>query len=441
MSSLAREPDFYRSSFARLEESRRRGEPAWLRALRGEAMARFHELGFPTTKLEQWKFTSLAPLTRIAFRLPEPGAAGAGAIDPSPWDFPAAARMVFVNGAYRPELSFAESLPPGVRAGSLREALAEHPESLEPHLARLAPFRENALAALNTAFLEEGAFVQLPAGARVERPIHLLFLSAAPGAPTVSSPRNLILAGPGSEATIVETYAGAEGDVYFTNAVTEVAAGDGSVLRHAKIQAESANAFHVGSLCASQERDSVVRSLVASTGAALARNDVAVRFAAPGAECQLDGLFTGWGSQHVDNHTIIDHASPHCTSRELYKGILGGRARGVFHGKIVVRPDAQKTDAIQTNKNLLLSREALVDSTPALEIHADDVKCKHGSTIGQLDEGSLFYLRSRGIGEREARGILTYAFAAEVTGRIPVAPIRERLEALLRARVGEGEEA
>ena len=438
MTTAVREPELRATNLAWVEENPRASGPGWLRELRHEALSRFRELGFPTPKQEAWKYTNLAPLARIPFRHPEPDG-GPRPVDPAPWDLPASARIVFVNGVLRPDHGSTEGLPAGARVTSLRDALASRPEALEPHLARLAAFRDDPLTALNSAFLEEGALVELEAGVRVERPIHLLFLSAAAEHPTVSSPRNLILAGPGAEATVVETYAGPGGEISFTNAVTELSAGDGSVLRHVKLQQESAEAFHVGTLAASLGRDAVLRSFVASSGAALARNNVAVRFAAPGGECHLDGLFTGWGAQHADNHTLIDHAFPHCTSRELYKGILGGRARGVFHGRIVVRPDAQKTDAIQTNKNLLLSREALVDSTPALEIHADDVKCKHGSTIGQLDERSLFYLRSRGIGEREARGILTYAFAAEVTGRIPVAPVRERLEAMLRARFADGE--
>lgn len=443
MTSTTEERGLARSGFSpELLEEKRPGEPSWLRKIRRAAFSRFDELGFPSTRLEDWKYTNVAPLTRTPFRLAEdsvPVAAAALA----PFDFPAAARIVFVNGRYRPSLSSSEGLPDGARVLSLREVLAERPEWLEPHLARIASFEDRAFTALNTAMLEDGAFVHLPPGCRLAEPIHLLFFSAlsSAAAPIVSSPRNLVVADRGSEASVVETYAGAEGDLYFTNAVTEVAAGEGSVLRHYRFQRESEAALHVGSVNVSQGRDSVFRSLLVSLGSALARNETSVLFGEPGGECELNGLFAGRGSQHVDNHTVIDHASPHCVSRELYKGILDGSSRGVFYGKIIVRPGAQKTDALQTNKNVLLSREALVNSTPALEIHADDVKCKHGSTIGQLDAGALFYLRSRGIGEQEARGLLTYAFAADLLSRIPIPSVRAGLEEFLRGRLGQSREA
>jgi len=256
--------------------------------------------------------------------------------------------------------------------------------------------------------------------------------------PTVAHPRNLVIAGAGSQAAIVETFLGTAGEPYFTNAVTEIVLEDGAILDFSKLEREGDSAFHVATTAVSVGRNANFTSHSISLGGALARNDLNVRLDAEGADCTLNGLFLGNGRQLLDNHTLIDHARPHGTSRELYKGILDGKSRGIFHGKIIVRPDAQKTDAMQTNKNLLLSREALVNSEPALEIFADDVKCRHGSTIGQLDAAAMFYLRSRGIGEDEARNLLVYAFASDVASRIRVAPLRELVERQLGLRLSGG---
>jgi Fe-S cluster assembly protein SufD len=445
MEAVARPDDLYSASLARFEEKRFAGEPAWLSKIRREAIARFAALGFPGVKNEEWKYTNVGPIARVPFR---PANEQAGLeVGPHTGLLPGGegARIVFINGRPAPGLSKAAAGP--VVARSLREALREEPQLLEPHLARHASLEKNAFTALNTAFLEDGAFVRIPRGTIAREPVHLIFLSAADGGePAVSHPRNLILAEPNSQATIIETYIGSGalpegGGVYFTNAVTEVVCEEGAVLEHYKVQRESLSAFHVQTIQAAQGRASNFASHNVCFGAALARTDINVLFTAQGSECALNGLFLAGGSQHVDNHTLIDHAKPRCTSRELYKGILDGRSRGVFHGKIIVRPDAQKTDAVQTNKNLLLSREALVNSTPALEILADDVKCRHGSTIGQLDANSLFYLRSRGIGEREARALLTYGFAADLASRIRVPWVREEVEALLGLRLPQAAEA
>ncbi len=466
MEAIARENDLYNASIESFALRRFAGEPEWLASLRREAFARFTALGFPTTKNEEWKYTSVGPIAKVPFRLatdrrrieasypsPLPRGEGEEASHPALLPGGEGARLVFVNGCYSAELSRA-GLGSAVR--SLREALAERPELLEPHLARHASYEKSAFTALNTAFLEDGAFVRIPRGAILKEPIHLIFLSENGRGPAVSHPRNLVLAEPNSQAKIIETYIGGgglqetshpgplpggEGANYFTNSVTEVVCGDGAVLEHYKLQRESLAAFHVQTIHTVQERGSNFASHNVCLGAALARTDINVLFAAEGSECTLNGLFLVGGAQHVDNHTLIDHARPHCTSRELYKGILDGRSRGVFHGKIIVRPDAQKTDAIQTNKNLLLSREALVNSTPALEILADDVKCRHGSTIGQLDANSLFYLRSRGIGEQEARALLTYGFAADLANRIRVPWIRQEIEAFLGLRLPQSTEA
>jgi len=295
--------------------------------------------------------------------------------------------------------------------------------------------QHDALTALNTAFVEDGAFIYLPAGAELQGPIHLLFLSTAPAKPTLSQPRNLILLGEGSRATIVETYAGIPGDVYCTNAVTEVVLGENAHLHHYKLQEESARAFHIALTQVRHGRHSRFTSHSLAIGAALARNEVRTLLASEGSECTLNGLYMATGKQHLDNRTLIDHQGPRCTSRELYKGVLDGQSRGVFSGRVLVRHDAQKTDASQTNKNLLLSKDARVHSTPALEILADDVKCRHGSTIGQLDAAALFYLRSRGIGEEDARALLTWAFASDVAARLTVPEVRAEVERALGLRL------
>jgi len=428
--ALERATGLYREAFGALEESRR-AEPGWLAGLRRKAYSRFEELGFPTPRMEAWKYTGVASIARTAFR-----AAGL-ASEPAGVAVPALAgagpRLVFVNGAFRRDLS---SLPSdgSLTVSPLRQALADRPQMLESHLARQADWENHAFTAWNTAFFGDGAFLEIPRGAVLPEPIELLFLARAGAEPIAAHPRNLIVAGPQSQAVIVERYAG-QGDPYLTNAVTEIVVGEGAVLDHTKLQRESSAGYHVQTIEARLERRASFTSHNVALGAALARTDINVLFDGEGGECTLNGLFIGEDSQHLDTHTFIDHARPHCASRELYKGVLDEKSRGVFHGTIVVRPGAQKTDAMQTNKNLLLSSEALVDSTPALEIFADDVKCKHGSTIGQLDALALFYLRSRGIAEREARAILTYAFAADVAGRLRLPAVRAEIEELLAARL------
>ncbi|PYV03203.1 MAG: Fe-S cluster assembly protein SufD [Acidobacteria bacterium] len=352
----------------------------------------------------------------------------------------ACTQLVFLNGHFSQELSSPGKLPEGVKAGSLASALDSDGGLLEEHLARYASYRRNAFTALNTAFVEDGAFVYLPKDAVVKEPIHLLFLSTASKDPAVCHPRNLIVAGSSAQATVIESYAGLEGGVYFTNAVTEIVTGEQSRIDHTRLQRESERAFHVATMEVSQHRDSAFASRSISIGGKLVRNDLNVLLNGEGCDCTLDGLYFAGGEQHVDNHTTIDHAKPHCSSRELYKGILDGKSTGVFNGKIIVRKDAQKTDARQTNNNLLLSEESLINTKPQLEILADDVKCTHGATIGQLDEEALFYLRTRGIGDAAARSLLTYAFASEIIGRIRIQPIQCRLDLLLSRSLSKGHE-
>jgi Fe-S cluster assembly protein SufD len=398
--------DVYLAEHAAFAE-RSSGDAAPLRRLRRTAIERFAALGFPAPKDEEWRFTNLAPLTRIPF---EPGDADDLRLS-------------------------APRLPKGVLVCPLAEALARRPDLVEPHLARLADFHEHAFTALNAAFLRDGAFVYLPAGAVVEEPITIAFRTGAADRPLMWPRRSLIVAGTGSQARIIERYDGAEG-VSFTNAVTEVVIAENAVLDYYHVQKEGRRAFHLATVQVSQHRDSAFTSHAVALGGALARTDLNVVLDGEGCSCTLNGLSLAGGNQLIDNHTHIDHARPHCNSRELYKGILDGQARGVFRGRIRVRLDAQKTDARQTNKTLLLSDDAVIDSQPQLEIHADDVKCTHGASIGQLDEEQLFYLRTRGLGREEARRILTYAFANEVLDRIRIGPLRAELEQSLFAFSG-----
>jgi Fe-S cluster assembly protein SufD len=431
--SVAAETDVYRARFDDLR-ALRRTEPAWLVALRAEAMERFEARGFPTTREEAWKYTSVAPIARVAFAPAAPGRVDGRALEP--FRLRGCREVVLVNGRHVPELSSAGG---AVEIMGLGAVLAREPDRLRPHLGRHLGDEPNVFAALNAAFLEDGALVAVPAG-KVAQPIHVLHFSTGDGPPSVSHPRTLILAGARSQATVVETWAGADGAAYFTNAVTEVFVGDGAVLDHYTVQREGDAAFHVATLGAGQGRAARFSDHSVTLGGALHRRDVNAVFAGEGGECVLNGLFVAGGRQHMDTHTRIDHAVPHCSSRELYKGVLDGQARGVFHGTVLVRKDAQKTDAMQTNKNLLLSAQALVQSTPALQIFADDVKCKHGSTTGQLDPAALFYLRSRGIGEAAARALLTFAFASDVVGRIKLDAIRTGVTAFLQSRLPQAVE-
>jgi Fe-S cluster assembly protein SufD len=436
MTLTAAPADAFTAGFPAFEAARDGDEPAWLPPLRRSALARFGERGLPTTRDEDWKYTSLAPLARAPFRLAEArdAVAPAESLRRLGAEAFAGPQVAFVNGRHAPELSGGPR-PQGLEVVSLRETLRREPERLEALLTRIAGDNAGIFAQLNTAFLDDGALVWVRAGAVIEEPLLLAFLSTSADGAIVSHPRILVVAERGSHLRWIESYGGVDGQSYLTNAVTEVVLADGASLDRYKLQQESEAAFHVSSLAVRQGRASRFADHSICLGSALARNDIEVALAEEGGDCTLNGLFVARGEQHMDTHTRIDHAAPHCTSRELYKGVLDGRSRGVFHGTIVVRPGAQKTDAHQTNKNLLLSREALVNSTPALEIFADDVKCKHGSTTGQLDPVALFYLRSRGIGEDAARSLLTYAFASDVVGRIQLPGLRTALEEFLHRRL------
>ena len=447
MVQVAKEHDRYLADFERFAQGAARG-PSWLNQLRTAAISRFAALGFPTARhenvnlREEWKYTNVAPLVKVRFQPAayERNGLAASKLARVTLGDVVGAQLVFVNGHYAPELSFLRSLPEGAIAESLAAVLNAAPASVELHLARYASYQDSPFVALNTAFIADGAFVYVPQGTVVKEPIHLLFFSTTSGEPTVSYPRNLIVVGPESQATIVESYVGLGNDVYFTNAVTELIAGTHAVIDHTRVQLESPEAFHMATLQVQQERSSTVVSHAIGLGGVLVRNEVNAVLGGEGSDCTLNGLYLVTGQQLIDNHTQIDHVQAHCTSRELYKGVLDGKARGVFNGKIVVHKTAAKTDARQTNKNLLLSSDALVDSKPQLEIFNNDVRCTHGSTIGKLDQDALFYLRTRGIGAEAARRLLTYAFASEILNRLTVESLRVRLEGWVGTQLYRGNE-
>ena len=433
--------DRYVSEFRRFAGNGAGDAPAWLREIREAAIARFAELGFPTMRQEEWRFTSVAPIVETPFALAYPQqSAGVSPRDIEPFLAGGAGRhcIVFLNGAFAEELSSLGRLPAGVKVGSLAAALETEPELARQHLARYARYDSNAFTALSTAFAHEGAFVYVPPDALVDKPLQLLFVCTADHGQRVSHPRNLVVVDRGARATVVETYAALTDATYWTNAVTEVVVGDGARADYYRIQRESQQAYHVATTQCHQGRDSVVALHAIALGAALARHDINAVLDGTGGELLLNGLYVLGRQQHVDHHTVIDHAKPHCESHEFFNGILDDHAHGVFNGRIIVRKGAQRTDSKQTNNNLVLSEHARADSQPQLEIYADDVKCTHGATLGPLDEMALFYLKTRGVGPEEARSLLTYGFGAEILARMQIAELRDQLERLVRAWLHEG---
>ncbi|MDD9850813.1 MAG: Fe-S cluster assembly protein SufD [Gammaproteobacteria bacterium] len=413
--------------------------PAWLAALRADALEQFRARGLPTLRDEDWKYTDLRPLEKHRFAAANGEGEGEGEGDAAALVKEAALhsvtphRLVFVNNRLRADLC---KLPDtaGLSVGSLRTAQREHPEALRPHLGQLAAHHRHGFTLLNSAAMDDGVFITVADGAIIDAPLEILFLSAA-AASVMVQPRNLIVAGRGSAVTVIERYlsASAGGAATLTNAVTEITAADNAAVHHLRLQQESDAAHHVGGVFADAAADAEVNTTAVILGGAWVRNDVTVRLNAPGARVTMNGLCIGAGRRHMDNHTRVEHAAPHCNSSELYKSVLGGRARSVFHGRILVQPGAVKTDAYQSNRNLLLSPEARADSKPQLEIYADDVRCSHGATTGQLDGDALFYLRARGIGGDRARAMLVMAFAAEVLRGVTGDTMRRYLEDEARA--------
>ncbi|MBI4329164.1 MAG: Fe-S cluster assembly protein SufD [Chloroflexi bacterium] len=430
----------YLRAFDSLELNGATQDPSWVRALRKAAIARFKELGFPTTRRgnEEWKYTDVRPVAEAAFQILVPSApARLGASEVERFTFGEAGwpRLVFVDGVYIGGLSSVPALSGGVRVLSLAKAMAMQDGLVEQHLGRYADYESNAFTALNTAFIHDGAFVHIPDGAILGEPIHLLFLYTAGDQEPVSHPRVLIVAGERSQATVVESHGGLSEGRYFANVVSEIVVGAGATLRYRKVQRQSDPAFHITTTQVALDRDGTFSSMNVDIGGGLVRNNLNLLMGGEGCSCTLDGVYLITGAQHVDNQVIIDHAKPYTTSRELYKGILGGRARSVFHGSIIVRKDARKVNAYQVDKNLLLSNEAEADTKPAFWIYCDDVKCGHGAACGQLDEKMLFYLRSRGIDEEEARKILIRAFVTEVIDSVKDEPLHAYIDELAMAKL------
>lgn len=431
----------YWEGFARLEKET--AQPAWLLPVRRAGLAHFAAVGFPTLQHEDWRFTNVAPLTKLPFKpvldLRRDGA-DEEALSRASFATLDGPRLVFLNGHFAPELSSAPAPKTGVRITSLAAALAADPALVEQHLARWARVEDNPFSALNTAFFLDGAFIYVPAGRVVEAPVRLLYLTTAREAGSTSHPRNLLIAEPGSRITVIEHYVSAVETPHCTNVVTELVAADHAAVEHVKFIDESLAAFHLATLQLHCGRASTVFSHSLVTGARLARNHIRAVLAGEGVECVLNGLYLTKGEQLADHHMVVEHAAPHCASHEYFNGILQDRSRGVFHGRILVRPGAQKTDAKQTNKNLLLSDDATANTKPQLEIYADDVKCTHGATVGPLHRESIFYLRSRGIGLETARRMLIHAFAGEIIERIRCAPAREELDKLVWDRLEQNQQ-
>lgn len=405
--------------------------PVWLRSLRAEAAGHFEAHGLPHARLEEWRYTSVKALAAHEFALAAPSHAVVGSAELEALSFPvyACGLFVFVDGFFAEELSAPKALSGPTRAESLAAAPADT-------LGGLIDTKTHPFAALNTACFGDGARLQIPEGTLLEQPLHIVFLSTgSANGPVAAFPRLLIEAGAGSRAQVIVDHVSLGGGTRLTDAVAEVRVGANAHLDLALVQREQLDVLHVSLLAAQLERDAHLSLHTLSLGGAWVRNDLGVLLAGPGAECTLNGLFLGTGDQLVDNHSLVDHAVPHCTSRQLYKGILDDRARGVFRGRVIVRPDAQKTDAQQSNPNLLLGDGSEIDSKPQLEIHADDVKCSHGSAIGRLDEEALFYLRARGVGEAAARRILTRAFAAEILTGLAEPALAESLGEVLLERL------
>jgi len=409
MTAVATSSDRYAEQFARFTQQTTL--PGALASLRDDAFSCFDRLGFPTTRLEEWRFTNIARIAEKPFVAPTTRTDYTRAdLDALHLPRLGGPELVFVNGTFAPALSTTDGLPAGVQA----------------------------FTALNTAFLCDGAVVEVASGVVVDTPIHLLFVTRSGAAPVLSQPRVLVVAGAHSQVRVVESYAGDGETPYLSNTVTEVSVGDAALIDHYTLVREADAAFRVGSLHVTLGRASNFSSHIITLGGAIVRNEARVVLAGEGGECALNGLYLANGRQLVDNQTTIDHAQPHCDSHELYKGILGGRSRAVFNGKIIVRLDAQKTNAKQSNKTLLLSEDAQITTKPQLEIFADDVKCTHGATVGQLDQDALFYLRSRGLARDQARQLLTHAFAADLLGHIKVEAIRTQLDAQLLERLPVG---
>lgn len=405
---------------------------AWLDARRAAALERANALAVPTTRDEEWRFTDLTPLTKLQFQ-PVTVAASVSAADIAAYAVAeAAVRLVFVDGVYAPALSQRGALPAGISVELLADGLKKHGALIEPHLARVVNNENDLFAALNTAFLQHGVFIHAAKNAALKQPVHLLFVATGKG--VAAYPRCLIVADAASEIVVIEDYVTLGGESCLTNAVTEVVVAPNASVRHIKLQRESDQAFHIGTCAVTLAKDARYLAHAVTFGARLSRNNLTVTQNGEGAHAQIDGIALIGGHQLADTHTLMDHTQPHGSCEQSHKTIVGGAGHAVFNGKVFVREGAQQTDSSQQNRNLLLSDKAQVDTKPQLEIFADDVKCAHGATVGQLDADHLFYLKSRGLPEAQARNLLTYAFGAEIIDRIPVPSLVTQLEQFVMAR-------
>lgn len=430
----------YRDEFFRLETQFAGADLLWSHQTRRAALERFSALGFPSTSQEDWKYTNVSRIENRAFKSAAESQNGMSRLqvgELTELSLSDAYLLVYINGRYAPAFSRVHAVPNGSTVVSLAAGMADHSTHIALS-AGVSAATTNGFVALNAAFWTDGAYIDLAPAVSIEAPIHLLFITTA--ADLMTHLRHIIHAGAGARATVVEHYIGSDDIAYFTNAVTQVVADTGAVIEHYKLQQESGHAFHIASIDVQQAQRSRITSHSFALGGLLSRNDIATRFNGEGCEATLNGLYMASGRQHMDHHTSIDHAKPGGVSREFYKGVLGGAARAVFNGKVIVRPDAQKSDAYLSNRNLLLSENAEVDTKPQLEIYADDVKCTHGATVGQLDESQIFYLRSRGIDAAQASTLLTYAFASEIIDRVGIVALQERLEELLINRLPGGQQ-
>ena len=401
--------------------------PAWLKERRDQASKRFAEVGFPTTRLEDWRFTNIAPIADSKYPLAQGSFKHAASLIAGV-NVPGAVRLAIVNGEFVPALSDLSALPKGLRIVGLRDGVRDASDGLEQHIAKVFNIDAHPFAALNTSLLDDGVAIFIAHGAAIETPIHIVTVTGSDSGAVASHPRVLVVAGDNSQARIAQTFIGAADAAYFTNSVAEVVVGQGAIVDYYTDQRESENAFHVANLQAHVSAKGVFASHAFLTGARIMRHDIGIALKGEGADCTMNGVYLADGDRLMDTHTSLDHAMPHCTSHELYKGILAGRSRAVFNGRIIVRIDAQKTDAKQTNRALLLSDDATINSNPQLEIFADDVKCTHGAAVGQLDEEAMFYLQARGLSRVEARDMLLHAFAGEVLEGIKIPALREQIE-------------
>jgi Fe-S cluster assembly protein SufD len=431
-----KQADPYVSAFQRFTQDR--SEPAWLVKLRRSGFAHFTEAGFPTLKHEDWRFTNVAPIAKLPFEpVLEPGRGGAPAVKQFNFAAIDCIRLVFLDGHFAPELSTLPPQPKNVEIGSVAQALERDHPLVQQHLGHHARLDHNAFTSLNTAFFIDGAFIHVPAGQSPSLPVHLLFIATSTKTGATVHPRNLVIAERDSRLTLIESYVSTVQGPYFTNAVTEFVIGEQARVEHCKLQDESQAAYHIAAqqMNLGKQCDFISHSI--ATGARLSRNNINTHLGGDHIECILNGLYLTKDDQLADHHMIVEHASPHCNSHDYYNGILDDRSKGVFHGRILVRPIAQKTDAKQTNKNLLLSDNATVDTKPQLEIYADDVRCTHGATVGQLNKDSIFYLRARGIGLETARRMLIHSFAGEIIDRIRCDAVREELDRVVWDRLEE----